>query len=209
MAEAFHTHGRIRESTCSSGRIRIRWLKSAQPMKLGLTLLFATVTIATNTFGQGTVGFYTVMPQFTLDPILYLSGDRLVGQLATADAWRISIRFPATSTEPLTDLKVLGPIVSAHLPQYKFPGGVTISYRADFTLSESQRSLLLAGDATLILTESIISPGHEPEVFQGVLLPIPEPLPMALLAAGIAALACFNARNRAPLLPPPSSRRPG
>ena len=114
----------------------------------------------------------------------FLQGDRVYGQFGADDWWLIPVRFPATSTDAVINMPILGSIISSS------PEGTTMSYRADFTVSEIQRSSLLAGNAQLILTENLFTPDPDfrPQTFEGSLLPIPEPSGTVLLAAGLIAL---------------------
>ena len=124
---------------------------------------------------DSTIGFYSTVPQFGGPAtVLYLSGNHLWGSFGMTDFWVVTVHFPATATEPASDLRVLGPIVSAYPPFEGFPGGVSISYRADFLLTDNQRRLLFAGKAEIVLMQGVFStdPGFEPQIVRGPLLPV-------------------------------------
>jgi hypothetical protein len=123
--------------------------------------------------GQGQeIGFYTTLPQVGPSPILFLSGNDLTASFATTDLWLASIHFPATTTNPAADLQLLGPVVSVYPPFDGIPGGEGITYSGDFLLSDSQKQLLLAGQAQLVLTQDLFTtdPSFQPQVVEGALL---------------------------------------
>src|SRR5437879_3384917 len=118
-------------------------MKRAKILGLLLTTLAARA-FPLSAQAEEFVAFYTTLPPFGGGEaaLFYLSGNRLVASFGTAEFWLISIHFPATANYPAADLGVLGPISDAYPPYEGFPGGVSITYRADLLLTDNQRHLL-------------------------------------------------------------------
>jgi hypothetical protein len=152
---------------------------------LCLTLL----VLAQVAWGQGLgLGFYTTLTQIypveesgaqlIATPIAYLSGNALWTTFGnTSNYWLPSIHIPATSTDPAVDLQFNPPSVFFVEPYHSVcgtvndPGGEFFNYGGEFVLSDNQTQLVLAGQATLVLTQDVSSdPSIQPEVVKAALL---------------------------------------
>jgi hypothetical protein len=160
--------------------------------------LMALVFAVCSAPAQGTIAFDTTLPPFGggQAEVLYLSGNHLFGFFGMNDLWFISVEFPASSTDPASSFSLFGPLVTLYGPSDGFPGGVSITYSADFTLDENQVEQLLAGQAQIKLVQDLFStdPDFSPQTFQDILSPVPEPQTWRLLMLG--AILFFVKRKR-------------